>query len=710
MLIKKYILLVLLFCLGSGLRASTDTLTIQDGESKLINKNYFTQLEDPGRSYTIENITKSTAFKVCRTSLPTLKVSNPVIWLKLVLHNKTTQPYIPISINASVIDHFDLYLIGIISGHIAHLSAPRNNKGNLLPRANVINCTILPDSVRTIYLRIESNVPNIIPIEFSGADKYFEKYSAKNIAFGIFMGIVIVMAFYNLLLYLIVKDISYLYYVFYIILLGLAQALTRSYGYNLTSPSLYNNYLIPFSRILFWLAILLFIIEFLQLKQQNSRIYKFVIGLGILFTTPILFIITKNLTIAYDLIAFLASLGCISLLAIGFYKYNKGYKPAKFFMFGWCLFLLSILVSVARSKGYVPYNDFTADIVLLTSTIELVLFSLALADKINFYRDQNVGSQSLALRIARENERLITEQNIMLESKVVERTRELLESNRSLTRLIENLQEAQSQLIETEKMASLGQLTAGIAHEINNPINFVKSNVKPLKLDLDELFTLLDMYSVLEKMPGNDERCHEVIEYKEKINLDYIKNEINELLNGIEDGATRTAEIIQSLRAFSRTDEVELKLTDINKAILNTLVILRSSIPYYIEIRPVLNKLPLLNCYPGKINQVLMNIIQNGIQAIVEKTEHGSESITITTKDYPENITIEIVDTGVGMTDKVKQKIFDPFFTTKEVGEGTGLGLSIVFGIIEKHHGHIGVISEPGKGAGFLIMLPKTLV
>lgn len=593
---------------------------------------------------------------------------------------------------------------------MAHLSNPRPDKKSLLPVANMINCTILPNSVQTIYLRIESNVPNIIPIDFSSADQYFEKYSTKNIAFGIFMGIVIIMMLYNLLLYFIVKDKSYLYYVWYIVFLGLSQALTRNYGYTLVDPALYNNYLIPFSRIFFWLAIILFITEFLQLKQQSNNIYRFTIALAFLFVTPILFIATNNFNLAYGLITFLVSVGSISLLGIGIMIYRKGYKPAKFFMFAWCLFLVSILVSVARSKGYVPYNDFTADIVLFTSTLELVLFSIALADKINFYRSQTNDSQSLALKIARENERLITEQNILLESKVIERTRELLESNRSLTHLIENLQEAQSQLVETEKMASLGQLTAGIAHEINNPINFVKSNVKPLKLDLEEIFTLLDMYSVLEKQPGNNEKCHEVIEFKERINLGYIKEEINELLNGIEDGASRTAEIIQSLRAFSRTDEVELKLTDINKTILNTLVILRSSIPYYIEIRPVLNKLPMLNCYPGKISQVFMNIIQNGIQAIAEKKEHGSESITITTKDYPENVTIEITDTGIGMTDAVKQKIFDPFFTTKEVGEGTGLGLSIVFGIIEKHMGHIGVISEPGKGSSFLIMLPKTLL
>ncbi|MBW4889464.1 sensor histidine kinase [Mucilaginibacter sp. HMF5004] len=702
-------LLLILSLLSLRILASTDTLTLHGNETKLINKNYFTALEDPTRNLTINDILKNAGFKTWSSSLPSLKVSNPVIWLKLVLRNKTNQPYIPISINASVIECFDLYIPGKSGEHPVHLSVNNNNKQTLLPKANMINCTLMPDSARTIYLRIESNVPNSIPIEFSSAERYFERYSSKTITFGIFMGIVIIMMFYNLLLFFVVKENSYLYYVAYIIFLGVSQALTRNYGYSLVNPSLYNNYLVPFSRIFFWLSILLFVTEFLQLRNQNKNIFKFTMGLAFLFATPILFIATNNFNFAYGLITVLVSLGCISLLAIGIYMYKKGYKPAKFFMLGWCLFLISVLVSVGRSKGYVPYNDFTADIVLITSTIELVIFSIALADKINFYRSQNIDSQSLALRIARENERLITEQNIMLESKVVERTRELLESNRSLTRLIENLKEAQFQLVETEKMASLGQLTAGIAHEINNPINFVKSNIKPLKLDMDEVFTLLDMYSSLEQAPIEKAKYDDIIKYKENIDLNYIKTEITELLNGIEDGAARTAEIIQSLRAFSRTDEVELKLTDINKTILSTLVILRSSIPYYIEITPVLDKLPMLNCYPGKISQVFMNIIQNGIQAIIEKEEHQKESILIVTKDYPENITIEITDTGVGMTEKVKQKIYDPFFTTKDVGEGTGLGLSIVFGIIEKHQGHIEVTSEPGKGASFLIMLPKTL-
>jgi signal transduction histidine kinase len=413
--------------------------------------------------------------------------------------------------------------------------------------------------------------------------------------------------------------------------------------------------------------------------------------------------------LTYNLITYSSVITALSLLFIGGLLYFRGFKPAKYFMLGWGIFLLSILVAVARSRGFIEHNDFTANIILYSSSVELILFSIALADKISFYRKQTIEMQELSLTIARENERLITEQNILLESEVNARTNQLIKTNQNLSATIEDLQSTHTKLLETEKMASLGQLTAGIAHEINNPINFVSSNVKPLRLDFLEIFSLLDKYKEAGEKPDKKELFNLANQYKENINVDFLKNEIVGLLDGIEEGAKRTAEIIQSLRTFSRTDEKVLKLTDVNKSVLNTLILLRSSIPYNIEIKPVLNKLPLLNCYPSKIDQVMMNLINNSIQAIKAKENQNNECISITTFDSPENIIVQIADTGVGMSKEIKQKIFDPFFTTKEVGEGTGLGLSIVFGIIEDHHGKIDVQSEPDKGSTFTILLPKNL-
>ncbi|HKR05146.1 MAG TPA: ATP-binding protein, partial [Bacteroidia bacterium] len=258
-------------------------------------------------------------------------------------------------------------------------------------------------------------------------------------------------------------------------------------------------------------------------------------------------------------------------------------------------------------------------------------------------------------------------------------------SNKIITRAYEDLKKAQEQLIQSEKMASLGQLTAGVAHEINNPINFVSANVNPLKRNFAELI--------------------DVIKNKKTLNADelnYTINETHELLTGIEEGSRRTAEIVIGLRNFSRLDEEEMKKASINEGIHSTLVLLKSKLKQNnIEVINLFDDLPEIECYPGKLNQVFMNIISNAIDAI---SENGK--IIITTSKENDRIKISICDNGKGMSREVKQKIFDPFFTTKDVGKGTGLGLSISYGIIEKHKGNIEVNSEVGKGSEFLISLP----
>lgn len=551
-----------------------------------------------------------------------------------------------------------------------------------------------------------------IPIRVQSVEVFARNTADDRLIIGFFMGIILVMILYNLLLFMIVRDRSYLYYVFYIVFLGLQQLITRWSGnlYVPVSKHLMNDYILPLTRICFWYAILLFVYEFLQLKQNLlKRHNRYYYALYALVTLPLLTLISGHAIITYILVTIAAVISSVALLMIGFNLYIKGFKPAKFFMLGWGLFLITVLVTIARNKGLIHYNGFTANVILYSSAFELILFSVALADRINFYRKQKDEAQEVALTIAVENERLITEQNFLLENKVKERTQELIETNKSLSVTIENLKSAQTQLIETEKMASLGQLTAGIAHEINNPINFVSANIKPLRLDFAEVFKLVDYYRELEKEPTNAELRQKAADYSREIDIDFIKAEILTLLEGIDEGAGRTTEIVHSLRTFSRTDELILKPADINRSILNTLVLLRSTIPYGIEIKPLLDKLPLVNCYPGKINQVFVNLINNSIQAIKAKPVHHNEYILITTRDYPENVVVEITDTGIGMTEEVKQHIFDPFFTTKDIGEGTGLGLSIVFGIIEQHHGAIEVVSKPNEGARFTIMLPKTL-
>jgi len=274
---------------------------------------------------------------------------------------------------------------------------------------------------------------------------------------------------------------------------------------------------------------------------------------------------------------------------------------------------------------------------------------------------------------------------------------------RELELTLKNLKLAQSQLIQAEKIASVGVLTAGIAHELNNPINFMSGNVFPLQQDLKEIFSVLEKYEQVIEKNDLSNYFTEVDSLKEKMDFSYLIQEIYSLLKGIEEGASRSSEIIKGLRSFSRLDEEACQFYDIHEGIDSSLVLLQNKLKDKIIVRKEYGDFEGLECFPSKLNQVIMNILTNSIQAL----DKGGE-LFIQTVSSAIGIKIIIKDNGPGMPPEVKDHIFEPFFTTKEVGQGTGLGLSISYGIIEKHNGNIDVISEPGKGTEFIISLPRT--
>jgi len=277
-----------------------------------------------------------------------------------------------------------------------------------------------------------------------------------------------------------------------------------------------------------------------------------------------------------------------------------------------------------------------------------------------------------------------------------------------LNRTVEALKEAQTQLVHNEKMASLGQLTAGIAHEINNPINFVYNGIDTLKLSLDDLIEIVEKYQAVESAQDQQAALEEVKSLKTELNYEELLEDINYLVGDIKKGAIRTMEIVKGLRVFSRLDEEEKKKASISECLDSTLVLLNTKLKGKVEVKRFYDEsMPEINCYPGQLNQVFMNILNNAIQAFPE--EKKDAEIDIYTENLQENIVIRIKDNGVGMNEQVQRRIFEPFFTTKAVGVGTGLGLSISFGIIEKHNGNIYVNSEEGKGTEFVIQLPKNL-
>ncbi len=269
---------------------------------------------------------------------------------------------------------------------------------------------------------------------------------------------------------------------------------------------------------------------------------------------------------------------------------------------------------------------------------------------------------------------------------------------------LHDLKTTQSQLIQSEKMASLGQLTAGIAHEINNPVNFIAAGINSLIQILDDLKIILASYEQIKEHNFN-EKLKEIEALKQELDYPELIQGTNELPKTIKSGADRTTEIVKGLRTFSRLDEDTLKKADINENLDSTIVMTKNIMKNKIEIQKKYAKLPLIECYPGKLNQVFLNILVNATQAIKTKG-----IITISTflhscndKEY---VGISIKDNGCGIKEEIKARIFEPFFTSKNVGEGTGLGLSISLGIVEKHKGFIEVNSQENIGSEFIIYIP----
>jgi PAS domain S-box-containing protein len=268
--------------------------------------------------------------------------------------------------------------------------------------------------------------------------------------------------------------------------------------------------------------------------------------------------------------------------------------------------------------------------------------------------------------------------------------------------LIKKLEEAQAQLLQSEKLAAIGQLAAGVAHEINNPMGFIRSNLATLKDYAGGLLKLVAAYSLADGLlEGHPQVRDAVARAKRDADLEFICSDLPNLVAESLDGADRVRRIVEDLRNFSRVDAAEWQPFDIHAGLESTINVVWNEIRYKAELVREYGDLPPVECIPSRLNQVFMNLLVNAAQAIADRGR-----ITIATRRRGDEVEIAVSDDGAGMTGEIQARIFDPFFTTKPVGKGTGLGLSVSYGIVKNHGGRIGVTSQPGRGSTFIVHLP----
>lgn len=357
-------------------------------------------------------------------------------------------------------------------------------------------------------------------------------------------------------------------------------------------------------------------------------------------------------------------------------------------------------VNMPGMNGYEVCRALKADTLLAEIPVIFVSAATDTADKLRAFEE---GGVDYVTKPFQTQEVLARVETHLTLSKA---RNELEQKNMALESAMTELKQTQAQLVQSEKMAALGMLTAGIAHELNNPLNFIAASVQALK----KIVTPFEQLIHLCEKAG--ENCDHFKKWCGENDHKELCGTLIELVDNSCYGANRAAEIVRGLRVFTRLDESGLKSTDLHENLESVLLLLHNRYLKRIKITKNYGELPTWVCQPGKLNQAFMNLISNAIDAIYAKQEQGQDDEIVITTRLEERAdkfyaVIEISDTGVGMTDEIRKRLFQPFFTTKDVGEGVGLGLAITHGIVQDHGGVIEVETSPGKGSLFRVIIPQ---
>lgn len=661
-------------------------------------------LVDPSGRLSFSEVENSSDFSLSTAEVPNLNISNNTYWVRINVVNQSSDEKLFLDLRQPNLDNVSFYcradgvVDSIVTGdHVAIADRVYPHQNYVFP------IQIKYGESRKVYLKVSANDQIQLPLAIGDLTQINSKHNLKDLAFGLFAGIMLAILLYNMFIYFKVREKVYGLYIVYLAVILVTQANLQGYTLRFFWPGfpVLEKYSVFVLIALSGITGLLFIRNYIDIKSYLPKFHKwFYVFIGVYLVAMIL-VLFREYEFAFKMLEINGSLIAITVLFITYKVWQKGNKQAGNLMIAWSAFFLGLFIFVMKDLGLLPYNNFTVNTMTIGSAIEGILLSFGLADKINQLKLEK--EEADALRI-----KTIESQNEILETKVHERTSQLEDAKNKIQSQYDHLRMTQKQLVESEKLAGLGQMTAGIAHELNNPINFVQSNVGPLHRDISDVVGLLNDYYQLPENPTAEQISSLRSKYKE-IDIDFVTKEIQQLLQGIEEGSKRTAEIVRGLRIFARADKDTLVPANVNECLNSTIVVMKSITKGHVTLDKTLDQdMPYIECFPGKLNQVIANLVSNAVAATKLPGRTSMDRLVhISSWHDDKQVFISVKDNGIGMDEEAISKIFMPFYTTKAVGEGTGLGLSIAQSIVEDHGGEIEVKSTPGAGSEFIIHLPR---
>lgn len=712
----KYIILLLFFLIQfTGSRAQA-VLQFQDSDKWSSLGKYTLYFRD-NSNLDIHHVLQKDlngAFQPLNKSVPNFGSTSDAVWLKFSLEKNIDQT-LYLHIGSAFIDSIELYAID--GDKITELQQSGDNYA-FSKRAVKVTTFLFPLKMpvgkpQTYLLRVKTMQPFFFPIRVGTLKVFMEDTHKLDFIQGIYLGFMLLIFFYNLFLYFSTRERIYLFYVAYVASITWFMSTVFQYVFEFLWPNapIINEYAVASSAITI-LTATLFTREILHTKKQAPQLHRLswiFIGFS---TVDFLLVFTPFKIQALVLAQIGIMLMAIYFLIAGVFIFRKGYHPAKYYLQAWIFLILGFIAAILETIGMLPVMYYINSM-QIGSAIEVALLSLALADKINIYKKEREDAQIVALKLAKEKTEWMEKQNLQLELKVSQRTIELSES-------LTILKEAQAQLIQSEKMTSFGELTAGIAHEIQNPLNFVnnfselntemlqelKTDMQKAPADRDENLQqelLNDLFANSEKINHHGRRADGIVKTMLQHSRGNTGTKEPTDINSLCDEYLKLA--YHGLRAKDKTFNVRLE-TDFDESIGE------------------------LNIVPQDLGRVILNLINNAFYACAAKrrlqmdlkqnpvlpessTQEYLPIVHVKTTKMPFRegksscVQILVKDNGLGIPQKIKDKIFQPFFTTKPTGHGTGLGLSLAYDIITNGHGgELLMESKEGEGTSFTISLP----